>query len=297
MQSLTELKAEALYPRGDLLCPAWLARAPPAEPYITRQTPIVTLGSCFALEIRSWLRRHGYKVHNMTGAKAQAACTIFNTATLQQEFERVFGEFKAERRWWSMRDAKGEHLLDPHRFGVAWEDVADRQAELADYKGRLGAALTGCEVLILTVGQAEVWESVADGSACAMVPPDAVFTDSEYRVRLLTVSENVGNIERAYELFAERNAKAQVIVTVSPVPLKATFRGLNSLVADTEQKAILRAAVGEFAAAHPDRVTYFPSFEVVKSAHARPYKADNRHVTQAALKEIMQLFSLWFVKR
>ena len=298
VDAFTAVAGHSIYPRGEMLCPGWLSNGPPTPKCITPDTSIVTLGSCFALETATWLKRHGYKVYSPTLQMKNGACTIYNTATMRQEFQRAFGSFEPELKHWTVRIGGQKRLVDPYRHNVIWKDEDAREKELAGYTHRLRKALCDCEVLILTVGQCELWYDTKNAAGLPMVPPDEVLKTmpGRYEYRLLGYDEKVRNLEAVYRVFREANQKARIIVTVSPVPLKLTFRGINSVVADAEQKAILRAAVGEFVRMHED-VWYFPSFELVKTACLRPYRPDNRHIAPRAVTEIMQVFAMGFIDR
>jgi hypothetical protein len=122
-----------------------------------------------------------------------------------------------------------------------------------------------------------------------------VFDSEKHGFRLTSYEENLANLERVYDLFTANNPHGHIIISMSPVPLRATFRPMNALIANTASKSMLRAVVDAFARAHEDRVTYFPAYEVVVVADHAPYQADNRHVRPECVDRIMQLFEAWFV--
>jgi tetratricopeptide (TPR) repeat protein len=111
-----------------------------------------------------------------------------------------------------------------------------------------------------------------------------------------TYQENLDNLNRSYELVKANNPDAHILITVSPVPLRATFRPINSVIADTAGKSMLRAVVDEFVRTRGDDVTYFPAYEVVRCLTETPWKSDARHVTRDIVASIMSLFEEWFVK-
>jgi hypothetical protein len=150
-------------------------------------------------------------------------------------------------------------------------------------------------VLIVTVGQAEIWYNKTDGYVFPLVPPSKIFDPEIHGFRLSTYEENLSNLERIFELFSNNNPPGHIIITVSPVSLRATFRPVNSIIANTASKSILRAGVEAFVMKHPERVTYFPAYEVVMAAEKNPFKSDNRHVKQEVVDRIMKLFEAWFV--
>jgi hypothetical protein len=83
-----------------------------------------------------------------------------------------------------------------------------------------------------------------------------------------------------------------IIFTLSPVPLKATFRPVSCVTANAVSKAILRAALDEVLRDNDtdDNLFYWPSYEIVTTAFGAPWEADNRHVRREHLDMIMGLF-------
>ena len=87
------------------------------------------------------------------------------------------------------------------------------------------------------------------------------------------------------------------MLTLSPVPLKATFREISCMSADCVSKSVLRVAIDQVMADRPAGVYYWPSFEIVKSAGpSLPWPAygfddrNPRHVTRYLVSEIVDAF-------
>ncbi|HBL12196.1 MAG TPA: hypothetical protein DD379_12450 [Cyanobacteria bacterium UBA11162] len=305
-QGLSEVKILALepwrlYPKGEELNPEFLRSNRSGQLRITHCTPIASIGSCFAREIKNWLKLNGYSfIETAQGLCAEAGSArydrVYNTFTLRQEFERAFGKFEPQEVYWEFEERGDVRLLDPYRKGVAWENREEMHRELREHQKNVRKAFTQAEVLIITVGQAEIWYHKNDGYVYPLVPPVQVFDPAIHGFRLSSYEENLANLERTFELFTAHNPTGHIIITVSPVPLRATFRPVNSLVANMASKSILRAAVEAFVTNHPEHITYFPAYEVVMVAEKEPFKDDNRHVKSEVVDRIMQLFEDWFVE-
>ena len=76
----------------------------------------------------------------------------------------------------------------------------------------------------------------------------------------------------------------KVIVTVSPVPIRATFTTTDCVVANEFSKAVLRVCA-ERLVANPN-VDYFPSYEIVRSRGLRGYYEDHIHVDRDFVEKI-----------
>ena len=86
-----------------------------------------------------------------------------------------------------------------------------------------------------------------------------------------------------------------MLLTVSPVPLIATYEKRHVWVSTTYSKAALRVAA-DAVERQFDNVIYFPSFEVITSptAGSRYYADDLRQVTNLGVTHLMRLFSKHF---
>ncbi len=298
---LLKLEPWRLYPKGDALNVEFLKQYRPDKPRLTQHTPIASIGSCFAREIKIWLKANNYNfIERADGPCTEAGSArydrVYNTFTLRQEFERAFGKFDPAETIWEFQEDGQPRLLDPYRKGVAWESRQEMERERAEHRKNVQQAFSEAQVLIVTIGQAEIWYHKSDGYVYPLVPPVQVFDETRHGFRMTKYEENLANLERVFELFSENNPTGHIVITLSPVPLRATFRDMNSVIANTASKSMLRAVIDAFVSAHGDRVTYFPAYEIVTGLSGAPYEEDNRHVRPDAVDQIMRLFEAWFVE-
>jgi hypothetical protein len=80
-------------------------------------------------------------------------------------------------------------------------------------------------------------------------------------------------------------------LTVSPVPLIATFEPRHVLISTTISKAILRVAADEITKTY-DFVEYFPSYEIFSGSAigASYFEDDLREVQQIGVDHAMRIF-------
>ncbi len=92
------------------------------------------------------------------------------------------------------------------------------------------------------------------------------------------------------------NPGVRMILTVSPVPLVATFEPRHVLVSTAYSKAALRVAAEVIASSEPE-VCYFPSYEIITGPQARGryYAEDLRSVTPEGVARVMEIFSRHFL--
>ena len=263
----------------------------PQPGLVTPDTRVSVVGSCFAVNFKIWLVMNGYNFCQfedgpMAFMGSVRAGPIFNTGMLRQLVEWAYDGFDPDERYWPREG----WLFDPYRKAICWPDEASAEAERAAHFDAVRRMLRDSEVLIVTLGLSEVWRSRRDGCAFYLMPPPEVFDERRHENALLSVDENVENLERFYAKVRAANPDLRLVLTLSPVPLLATYQDQHAVVADTVSKALLRAAIDEFSRAHPE-VIYFPSYEIALRTPDWPYTADNRHIRQKpTIERIMATF-------
>lgn len=260
---------------------------------INKKTRIVSLGSCFARNIALELmrRKFNYIVTELPFSEFSAHWgQVFNTACIRQIFEYTFSDkWNPICRWWS-KDGK---VQDPFRRNILYdrETAAD---EFEKHKKASSLALKNTDIVILTLGLIETWRDKRDGMTYYRVPSPSVFDEKIHEFHVQPFEECVHDLNEVRKILADNNKDAKLIVSVSPVPLFATFRKDADVVsANTFSKATLRVAAEYFCRQH-DNSFYFPSFEIVTQLLPNPWEADGRHVTVPAIVEIINTFIDYF---
>ena len=291
------LHSYQIYPQGGNLTPDFLTQ--PTKQYpklIDRDTPITSIGSCFAVEIRGHLRDAKFNFISTKESWAGSAewGRVDTTKNLLQIFEYSFTEYLPEIRF--CQTAKG--YMDPYREGSFYPSEEAAEKNLLEHYEESRQAFTSCKVMIMTPGQNEAWINKSDGLAWAHKPPPEAFAtygEDHFYVKRFSLAENVENLSRALQLLWANNPDAQVIFTVSPIPSWATFYDDNVAVRSFENKAILLLAVKEVISQNPGRTFYFPSFEMAMLSHNWNLRLDNRHLRPKVVDGIMACFDRRFV--
>ncbi|MFH1057520.1 MAG: GSCFA domain-containing protein [Pseudomonadota bacterium] len=277
--------------------------APPPRLRLDRATPIASLGSCFAREIKTELLARGYNyIQEESGhpaAKHASAAweRMYNTFSMRQVFEYTFGDWSPTPRWW-VAPRTGQ-VQDPYRRIILYDDLAQAEEDFARHRQCSRRALSRARVLILTLGLTEIWQDAAGQVICL---PSGPYVSqggdmSAYGFRVSRYQENLANLERIHALLAAHNPACELLVTVSPVHLWATFRpDLDVISASCNSKSTLRAVADEFAASHAN-VHYFPAYEMaaiyLPALLGRPILTEGRenfHVNQQCVTYIMDQF-------
>jgi len=158
---------------------------------------------------------------------------------------------------------------------------------------QVNARVANCRVVVLTLGLVEGWRDTQTGLYTNMAPLPAMLRDhpNRFRFEITSYDENREALAEIHALLsAHGHADTQIVVTVSPVPLMATFGGRDVVVANTHSKALLRALAEEWSTLHTN-VHYFPSFEIATfSDPALVWEEDLRHVKGQATQTIIRWF-------
>jgi hypothetical protein len=279
-----------LYPEGNppILSPVQI-------PLIDRDTPITSMGSCFARECSQRLTRDGFNYLLLEAPITEGSVCwgqVVNTACMRQIFEYTFEQFNPIDRWWASTD--GHVVRDPYRCNIMYSVVKHKE-KWRRHVAYSRQALSTAKVIILTLGLVETWRDRRDGATFYMVPPMNLFNPDIHEFYLQDVVDVICDLDSIAEILAAHNPEAHVILGVSPTPLRATFREMDPVVANSYSKATLRVAA-EVAVKKHDNFHYFPSYELITQGVLNPFKSDGRHIEEEHLESVVELFKKSYLK-
>jgi len=281
----------------------WRPRHP-----ITRDTSIVTYGSCFAQHFSRALLRNGYGwrnhepapegMHETTatafnyGVFSSRTANIYTTGILRQWMDWATGDREQPDECW----IRGDRFIDPFRPRIepeGFETVEEMRRSRDVAIKAFRRSVLQCDVFVFTLGLTECWRNVSQGIEYPMCPGTVAgtFDPEKHTFFNLGHAEILQDARRVIGHLEAHNPGVKVLLTVSPVPLTATGSGDHVLVATVRSKAVLRA-VADALYQEFECVDYFPSFELVTSPKARSmfFEANMRSVTQAGVEFVMNTF-------
>ena len=280
------------------------------EVRIGPDTKVATAGSCFAQHIARHLKNSGFLYHvtepghpllpaavresQNYGLYSARFGNVYTARQLLQLFERAYGRFEPAEDVWE----KGPGVfVDPFRPTTQPGGYVSEAEVRADRKQHLAAVremFETLDVFIFTLGLTECWRSREDGAAFPVCPgvDGGKFDPSRHEFYNQPVEDVIADLTALREGLRSVNPNAQMILTVSPVPLVATAEAdAHVLSATTYSKSVLRVAT-ETLRRRFDNVHYFPSYEIITGAFNRGayFAPDLRRILEVGVDHVMRLF-------
>lgn len=283
---------------GDRLYPLATPNCTPSF-RIEPDDTIFAIGSCFARNVEKSLESVGKRVLSREfelgeiGESLGEAANFFNKYSIQSVSNEV--------RWALERETfPGAELLYPAgkgsfcdcQLGMAKLDFP--VDEILAFRHRYLDAMksvASADVVILTLGYVETWYDTELGLYLNVPPPAPQIKDQpdRFEFRVLSYSDVLEGLNELYDLLKKHRTKPlKMLVTVSPVPLLATFRDMDILVANAYSKSVQRAALDEFLIGKTG-IDYFPSYEfvILSNPTVAWSRGDYRHVSPDVVNRIM----------
>ena len=282
-------------------------------PQISKSARIATMGSCFAQHISANLSHGGYNYY----VAETAPCDISNEDARKQNygvfsarygnvytvkqalqlFQRSFGDKEFESNIWSFKNCFIDAFrpnIQPEGFSSESELITDRIHHLKCVKD----LFMNCDWFIFTLGLTEGWRSKSDHSIFPLAPGvhGGSFDPALHEFVNFRSRDVIEDLSSFVNLIQSVNNKVQIILTVSPVALMATYEKKHVLASNTYSKAVLRAAAEEVSSAF-EKVHYFPSFEIITSPanQCRYIDDDLRSVKPVGVSHVMRIFRKHFM--
>ena len=256
---------------------------------------VFTIGSCFAREIEEALK--GFRIPtrdlhldpDLVDGRPNSVLNEYNAGSMAQRIEwAISGRDTTLIEGLTTAQEGGEvDLLLSKGRAVS----RDRLMQVRGQIDEVYRALPRADCVILTLGMTEVWLDNETGLYLNRIPHPRELRrgGGRYSFVNLTAGECFGQLARGIEKLRSGGV-SKVLVTVSPVPLAATFERRDCVISNSLSKATLRVAA-DMLTREFDFVDYFPSFEIVQSGGLDSYQPDHIHVRPAVVQRIMRHLS------
>lgn len=252
---------------------------------------IFTIGSCFARGVERALAERGFDIPTLAyqvekrewDGDPTALLNNYVPPAIAPQIRWAFGmeRFDIDRHCLEVGRSKFLDLQLPNEFRPAPRDFVERRRDIINGIFR---TLESSHVVILTLGLIEAWFDTRSGLYINRTPLKGA-DPARFELHVLDYNDVTRSLEELVALLGQVcPADYRLIVTVSPVPLTATFTDADVAVANSYSKSVLRAAVEPLVARH-GHVEYFPSYESVLLTERRiAFGDDQVHVSHGMVR-------------
>lgn len=275
---------------------------------ITPTEKVATMGSCFAQHIAKNIASSGFNYFitevappnlspqeafdNNFGVFSARYGNVYTVRQALQLFDRAFGNTVTEDDVW-VKEGRFVDAYRPQIVPGGFDSVEELQKSRRTHLENVRQLFEETDWLVFTLGLTECWRHKESGAVFPLAPGVAggEYSEDVFESTNFTAAEVSSDLSQFMERLLSVNPKIRVILTVSPVPLAATFEDRHVWVSTTYSKAALRVAADEIERKYPN-VIYFPSYEIITSpsANGAYYRDDLRQVTELGVSHVMRLF-------
>ena len=244
------------------------------EKFLSENTRIFTMGSCFSRNIAGALCKNGYVAKNLEITEQ------LNTTYANVEFINWLENKQG------INHERIEHLIKSSNPNANRDNILK--------------AIESSDIFILTLGVALAFFDKLSGE---FVLPSATSLSqtsmaNKYIYRETTVHENVNNVLQVLRFIKSLSPKIKIILTVSPVPLLVSLKHKSCVQADCISKSTMRLVANEIVNNSTDGrgAIYWPSFEAIRWAGSNAsefYGAEDNlsvHVSENKVDRVIEAF-------
>lgn len=284
-----------------------------ADIQLTPNHRVVSAGSCFAARIATFIRESGVNflssddrvTPDENAIREETPNTfslrygnIYTVKQLMQLLQRASGTLAVDAPAAVDKNGRLRNLLRPGVLSYSSLDIlrADDAAHLQNVRRLLGEA----DLFIFTLGLTEYWRDLALDLALPSTPGCGYgeYDPARHHFHNASLVEVVNELVQVFALLHGINPAIRVLLTVSPVPLVATYEPMSAIEATFYSKSVLRQAITHAMASWPVKnVDYFPSYEIVTNPHviAENFESDMRGISAVGVQRVMSNFRARYI--
>jgi GSCFA family len=258
---------------------------------------VFTIGSCFARNVEEHLVRLGMRVPTLEfsvpmderqGPRTNSILNKYTLPAIATELRLALALEGPEARTLIDEPEPGQwiDLQLASKKRVSRDRALARRSEVTQLFEQAFAA----DVIVLTLGQIECWYDAVAGVHINQFPPGhlARANPERFWFERLSLEDNLAWLRWVVGVLQGNGSTKRIIVTVSPVPMTATFQGGDVLQQYVYGKSVLRVVAETLVAEH-DGVDYFPAFEAaLLSDRHLVWSNDGLHVKDGFVGSVVE---------
>jgi hypothetical protein len=281
---------------------------------INKSSKISSAGSCFAQHISNFLKSSGLSPYIVETPHPLILEFGENTDSYNLFSARYGNIYTSTQCLELLLQAIGEmpvvedfveeggvffDLLRPNAIPLGFSSFMECRADRGYHLEKVRYMFETTDVFIFTLGLTESWRNTVLNFTYPVCPGTirGEYDSNKHKFHNLSYAEVKVDLENIISVLKIVNPNIKIILTVSPVPLVATYSKQNVLLASSYSKSILRAVCGELDNDY-ENVQYFPSFEIVNHicSFGQYLGEDLRDISQRGVKHVMDIFFSTFFK-
>jgi len=268
----------------------------PDKKFLSKESKVCAMGSCFADEMGWWLQSKGINVgdHGEVDELQHLLYrwgTFFNPKNLSDCLDKVIKDS------WKTEDEHFAYIEKEDTFYNLFMKVRGNSNDLDVVKQKLKNVeeywkewLEESDVIIITLGLIEAWINKSNGRAWQAFVGNPIsrksFQDlAEFKA--LSYQECLSEVKKSIDLVNGFGKEKNIIITLSPIPLEFTFRDQDIITANRISKSTLRVVADQVCQDYSNAY-YFPSFEIVMDCVGpSAFKEDLRHIKPEVFSDLI----------
>lgn len=256
---------------------------------INKDSHVTTIGSCFAHELGSRITGWGMKGSGHPPPPFGQGVNFYTTTAVKQEIQRAFGGWKEydDEPIWEVSDGYVHPFNNYYKTYNSKEELLNENEIIKKVSAE---SFKSADIIIITLGLIEAYKNPQTGNVFRNIPHPEMMDKIKPEFFRLSTKQMREDLEEIRKVIRD-NSSAEIILTVSPIPLHNTFTNKDVRIANSESKSRIRSVVSEFVEDYPD-IHYFHSYEMVTDHHNKfdCWKGDCRHVHSHTVDWIMSEF-------
>ena len=260
---------------------------------IKRNDKVFTLGSCFARNIENHMVDYGLDVvPTRISSQIPKKFALDQLRNLYSPISILNGlkwalspDKMPDPRECLIETGDGEWfdpMLHPPRSGHINEVM-----ETSHLVSKNMALISQCRIIVITLGLVECVFDKKTGRYLNSIKTNVIQSDdyARYEVHVMDLAEVLDSLEQIHNLLTEHLADDfKIMLSVSPVPLKITYRDMDVITANMYSKSLLRTAAETFSTNH-NNIDYLPIYEsIIMSERKYTWEPDLIHVSDFMVK-------------
>lgn len=264
-----------------------------SDRWLSHNSKLFSLGSCFAINFNRW-----FNIHAARPERAGLEY-YFNAPSVIRALRFAVGGELAEHSGWIVEEGGKERVVDGFNHTLSAPDASQLREMQSELRKSQRMAFNESDVIIVTLGLSVVWEEFIEGDWVVLnsSPPKSYWGNRAFRVRNQTSSEVCEAVIEMAEILSRAQSKKKFVLSISPIPLKASFTGNDAKTETLYSKAALISGVREAMTEIGKQLAYFPAFEIfwLTGNPQTKFQSDGRHLksieVQKICREFVEMFS------